>query len=387
MRLGKSARSWLTAGDDRPEVDHDELGPDALEERFWGRSVGWVGRTHDSLDSSGNDIDFGDDIDHEATTVPTGIAVRRRLRDSEAVARLNDRFGFDSIDPLITRTGMILLAALIALPFVWANRDVEAEGVPATSAPLAAEVAAPIITSAPIDPVATAPAVSVPTVAPSTAPAPSPTSPATTIAPAPQAGAIQAAEVAPDTTPVTPPPTTLPPCGSTYTVLPGDSWSLVADRASIRMRDLLAVNGASTSSMLYPDDEICLPVGARVVIPTTTAPRRSTSTAPATTAPAPTTTVPLPPAPSRAEAEAIIREVWPDDLEGRALEIVQRESRFNANAQNWCCVGLFQIHWNAHKRWLAGMGITERRQLFDARTNAAAGYALYQRNGWSPWDL
>ena len=88
-----------------------------------------------------------------------------------------------------------------------------------------------------------------------------------------------------------------------------------------------------------------------------------------------------------AEAEAIIREVWPDDLEERALEIVHRESRFNANAQNWCCVGLFQIHWNAHKRWLSSIGITERRQLFDARTNATAAYALYQRNGWSPWDL
>lgn len=388
MRIGKDPRSWFGSGDNHPADDHDGSAPDALEEHFWGRSAGWVRRSHDALDATHDgDLDDGvddrfDDIDTEAPTAPAGTSVRRRLRDSDAVARLNDRFGFDTIDPLITRIGMIVLAALIALPIVWANREADGEAV--------VEAAAPTEDSAPVDSATSGRAVTLPAPTPTVAvPVDSvPTStPAPTTATPPATVVIQAAEVALDTTPATPPPTTLPPCGSTYTVLPGDSWSLVADRASIRMRDLLAVNGASTSSMLYPDDEICLPVGARVVIPTTTAPRRATSTAPATTAPAPTTTVPLPPAPSRAEAEAIIREVWPDDLEERALEIVQRESRLNANAQNWCCVGLFQIHWNAHKRWLAGMGITERRQLFDARTNASAAYALFQRNGWSPWDL
>ena len=392
MRVGKNPRSWFGTGDDRPADDHDGSAPDALEEHFWGRSAGWVRRSHDALepthdgDLDGDLDDRFDDIDTEAPTRPAGISVRRRLRDSDAVARLNDRFGFDSIDPLITRTGMILVAALVALPFVWANRDVEAEGVPVATAPPAVDIASPSVAVAPAEPVVTIAPLPSLGVESTSAPAPAATTPATTVAPAPEPIALQAAEVAPDTAPATP-ATTLPPCGSTYTVLPGDSWSLVADRASIRMRDLLAVNGASTSSMLYPDDEICLPVGARVVIPTTTAPRRATTTAPATAAPAATTTVPLPPAPSRAEAEAIIREVWPDDLEERALEIVHRESRFNANAQNWCCVGLFQIHWNAHKRWLSGIGITERRQLFDARTNATAAYALYQRNGWSPWDL
>lgn len=366
------------ARDDRPGIDHVEVTADALEERFWGRTAGWVGRTHDPLDNPDSD----DDIDRDAATIPSGIAVRRRLRDSEAVARLNDRFGLDSIDPLITRIGVIVLAALIALPIVWATRDVDGEAV--------VEAAAPTEESAPVDSATSGRAVTLPAPAPTVAVPvdPVPTSPPAPTTTAPLAAvAIQATEVAPDPASVVPPPTTLPPCGSTYTVRPGDSWSLVADRASIRMRDLLAVNGANSSSRLYPDGEICLPVGARVVIPTTTAPRRATQSAPATTAPAATTTVPLPPAPSRADAEAIVREVWPDDLEERALEIVHRESRFNANAQNWCCVGLFQIHWNAHKRWLAGMGITDRRQLFDARTNASAAYALYQRNGWSPWDL
>lgn len=385
MRLGRPPRPQS-----RPEpFDGDGEDADAIERRFWGRSAGWVTREHGELEP-----DLDPDVDRDAATVPAGIErAHRRLRDSEAVARLNERFGFDTIDPLFTRIGMILLAALVALPFVWANRDVEAEGVPATISVSDEPVSTDDIAATtpepapPADPTATAP---VDTAAPPIAVTIQPAAPVPTVAvatTAPAAVAIQANEAPAPTT-------TLPPCGSTYTVRPGDSWSLLADRASIRMRDLLATNGATTRSMLYPDDEICLPPGARVVIPTTTAaPARANphgssgqSSAPATTA-APPTTIPLPAAPSAAEAEAIVREIWPDELEERALEIVHRESRLNANAQNWCCVGLFQIHWNAHKRWLAGMGVTERRQLFDARTNASAAYALYERNGWSPWDL
>jgi LysM repeat protein len=379
MRLGRPPRPQT-----RPELfdgDRDDL--DHVEDHFWGRTASWVTRQH------GEPGEVGDDVDPDAPTRPAGIERARRLRDSEAVARLNERFGFDTIDPLFTRIGMILLAALVAVPFVWATRDAEAEGVPPTST--AGAVLAPEDDPADSTPSSAAPpeqpappaAAAVPSIASAPTATPAPTVAVVTTTPA--AFVVQANEV---------PATTLPPCGSTYTVRPGDSWSLVADRASIRMSDLLATNGATTRSMLYPDDEICLPPGARVVIPTTTAaPARANthgssgqSSAPATTA-APTTTVPLPPAPSAAEAEAIIREVWPDDVEERALDIARRESRLNANAQNWCCVGLFQIHWNAHKRWLAGTAITERRQLFDARTNASAAYALYERSGWSPWDL
>jgi len=32
--------------------------------------------------------------------------------------------------------------------------------------------------------------------------------------------------------------------------------------------------------------------------------------------------------------------------------------------------------------------VTDRNQLFDARTNARAAYALYQRaGGWRPWQM
>jgi len=46
------------------------------------------------------------------------------------------------------------------------------------------------------------------------------------------------------------------------------------------------------------------------------------------------------------------------------------------------------MHWEAHRSWLDDMGVTSRDQLFDARTNIEAAYALYQRNGgWGPWAL
>ena len=96
------------------------------------------------------------------------------------------------------------------------------------------------------------------------------------------------------------------------------------------------------------------------------------------------------------DAESIIRAVWPDDLEDHAVTIATRESRLVPTARNACCYGLFQIHWQAHRSWLADLGITSAAQLLDAETNARAAYALYQRadaangdngDGWGPWAL
>lgn len=98
-------------------------------------------------------------------------------------------------------------------------------------------------------------------------------------------------------------------------------------------------------------------------------------------------------APSRAPAisggdvEAVIRDVWPDDLEDRAVAIAWRESRHQPGVRNACCYGLFQIYFTVHRGWLADLGITSASQLFDARTNATAALALYERNGWAPWRL
>ena len=82
----------------------------------------------------------------------------------------------------------------------------------------------------------------------------------------------------------------------------------------------------------------------------------------------------------------MIREIWPDEIEDKALAIAWRESGYRSNVRNWCCYGLFQIHWNAHKSWLDAVGIKSATQLLDARTNVQTAYALYQRSGgWGPW--
>ena len=94
-----------------------------------------------------------------------------------------------------------------------------------------------------------------------------------------------------------------------------------------------------------------------------------------------------PPAPAAVDVEGIIRDVWPDDLEDHALAIATRESRLVPTARNACCYGLFQIHFAAHRAWLAGIGINSPAMLLDARTNATAALALYQLDGWAPWSL
>ena len=115
--------------------------------------------------------------------------------------------------------------------------------------------------------------------------------------------------------------------------------------------------------------------------------RCPTSPAPTTVAPT-TTSPPLPPASNAtvAEVQAIIRSVWPDELEERALEIARRESNFIPTARNFCCYGVFQIYWSVHRSWLSGIGITSVEQLYDPTTNARAALALYERaGGWGPW--
>jgi hypothetical protein len=77
--------------------------------------------------------------------------------------------------------------------------------------------------------------------------------------------------------------------------------------------------------------------------------------------------------------------VWPDDLEEEALRIATRESNLIHTAHNSCCYGLFQIYYNAHKTWLASIGVTSAAQLYDPQVNATAALALYRNAGWAPW--
>jgi hypothetical protein len=111
--------------------------------------------------------------------------------------------------------------------------------------------------------------------------------------------------------------------------------------------------------------------------PTTDAP----TTEPATTEPLPTYTAD--------EVRQIIRDVWPDRLEDRALEIAERESNLVPTAKNYCCYGLFQLYWEVHRSWMTtDLGITSDQQLFDPTINARAALTLYQRSGgWGAWGF
>ncbi len=181
-----------------------------------------------------------------------------------------------------------------------------------------------------------------------------------------------------------------------YEVVAGDYWILIAKKVSVTVSQLLAANGATTATALYPGRSICLPANASA--PTTAAPpttvKATTTTVKVTTTTAKvtTTTVKALPPPkksyTRAEVEAIIRAVWPDPLEDEAVRIATRESNLQPGVRNYCCFGLFQIYYSVHKGWLAQIGITSAEQLYDPLVNAHAAYTLYQRaGGWGPWKL
>ena len=228
-----------------------------------------------------------------------------------------------------------------------------------------------------------------------------PGEPAESTTPAP--AAVSAAAL--DAPPVTEPAVAelaAPTCGDGYELTAGDYWIRIADAAEASLADLLAVNDASVDTVLVPGRSVCLPVGASTPAPpapsatpssrapaTTASSSNSSSTRPpaTTVAPAPTTTAPpRPAAVPESAATAIIREVWPDDLEERALQIAWRESNHRSNVNNWCCYGLFQVHWEAHRGWLATIGVSSVSQLYDPRLNSIAAYTLYQRaGGWGPW--
>ena len=162
-------------------------------------------------------------------------------------------------------------------------------------------------------------------------------------------------------------------CVKTYEVKPNDSWNRIAKKVSVSMSLLLKANKATTKTMLLIGDVICLPRAA------------------VTESAAKPGFVIGPPARlySVRESTAIIREVFPDRLEARALAIAKRESQLNAANINGsrCCLGLFQIHWFAHRSWLKNIGITTPEQMLDARTNAKAALALYKRsNSWAAWE-
>jgi hypothetical protein len=125
--------------------------------------------------------------------------------------------------------------------------------------------------------------------------------------------------------------------------------------------------------------------------PTTAAPPpKPVATPPPTAAPATPAPPPPPPVASAytpAQVEAIIREVWPDDLEEQALAIAKRESKLIPTVRNYCCYGVFAIYYEAGKKFFNSIGVTSAEQLFDPWVNVRAAYALYGIAGWKPWAL
>jgi LysM repeat protein len=162
-------------------------------------------------------------------------------------------------------------------------------------------------------------------------------------------------------------------CTKSYKVVKNDSWSRISTKVKVPMRDLLKMNKATTKSYLLIGDVICLPKTAVIKEDAKPASKVLRLKEPVKRF-------------SKAKSANIIREVFPQKLHARALAIVKRESKFDAAAYNWCCVGLFQLNWWSHRTWLAGMGITSAQDLLDANTNARAALALYKRsNGWGAW--
>ena len=198
-------------------------------------------------------------------------------------------------------------------------------------------------------------------------------------------------------------------CSRTYRVHAGDSWLRIAAAGQIAVAQLLSLNDAQLDTSIHPGQELCIPAGARMPSPPTTtvasappvravapspvrapAPTRTPTPAPTPSrTPAPPTRVVAPagPRPSPDQVIAMIREIWPAELQERAIAIAHRESRYQADAYNgWCCYGVFQIYWNVHRSWMSSHGVTSVSQLFDARTNIEMAYRIYQRaGGWGPW--
>ncbi|MEM9748544.1 MAG: LysM peptidoglycan-binding domain-containing protein [Actinomycetota bacterium] len=172
-------------------------------------------------------------------------------------------------------------------------------------------------------------------------------------------------------------------CAIEYEVVAGDFWLRLAEEAGVPLADLLDANAATTSTPLFPGSTICLPAGSRTPNPPDDV---TTTTATPTTT---TTTVPVRDVPETAdEIQQLIRDIWPDDLEERAIEIAFRESRFDPRAKNFCCYGIFQIYWSVHRSWLADLGVTSDEQLYDPETNITAALVLYERaGGWGPWGF
>jgi LysM repeat protein len=302
------------------------------------------------------------------------------------------------VDPLLRRVGVLAIVVALLVPVALALRSSD----PDTTAPADAAAASSVADTqadaasaettdpwANIDVNALPPAVPV-NPDPATADTDASTTAGDRQAEATAAASTAAAATVPKVAQPQAKTSTASACAMKYTIVSGDAWILIADRANVSLKSLLAANNATTSTALYPGRSVCLPAGATMpkAVTTTTKPAAK---APTTTAPKPTTTTAAPKPTktyTKAQVVQIIREIWPDHLEDKAIAIATRESNLTPAVRNYCCFGLFQIYYKVHKTWLATLGITTAEQLYDPRVNAYAAYVMYLRSGgWGPWAL
>lgn len=324
------------------------------------------------------------------------------------VQPLVERLGLGAVDPLLVRAGMIGVVLLLLVPLMLSLRPDRSDDslrgeVVEVPAPAGAQPAAPVSTapvpstgntSATPDDAAVTAAADATTVEAATAsvatngptePTTDPSAVTTVAATASSSSDLDAAAVDVAAERV------VPECPQTYTAAAGDSWYRIADEAGVTPGELLAENNATTSSVILPGDDICLPAGAAMPTPPTTVAPVTTTPATTPTTDPPSTTVPATTvAPtanlSRTEVQELIRQTWPAEEVDTALAIARRESNFIATADNgWCCVGVFQLYWTVHRGWLDDFGIFQRSDLYDARKNIAAAYHMWQTQGWGPW--
>ena len=379
------------AADGAGSDDTDELGLDDWLVDAW------------SDESSPPHRSAGADPDHDPDADPIAIDDDHEPADADPWDAPPPVAARPMIDPLLARLGGVAILMTLLVPAVlgFVSDSDEGDALRTATAPSTADAPTGSAESS----VTGADTVADPT-ANSTEPAAAPSvdEPATTVAPTAAPTRSTATAVADDTE-VVAEQLTVDTCSTDYEVVVGDFWIRIADGSGAPLADLLAVNDATVSTPLYPGSTICLPAGATAPPPPSTstasgsggqsspttaapAPTSPPATSPPTTAAPTTTKPPLPPASnaSAAEVQAIIRSVWPDDLEERALEIAWRESNYIPTAKNFCCYGVFQIYWSVHQSWLSGIGITSAEQLYDPTTNARAALALYERaGGWGPW--
>ncbi len=401
--------------------------PDDITQEFWGEDIAWGGAATSSTPSMAEEPP-APPASHTVPLVSEDAPARprRRRRRVAASAAAAHRAPIDPLlaraqaggaaasapqqrrvaDPLVVRVSAVLAAFLIVLPFILSkNSDPEviaAAALPTTQVADAVTVTAPVLTEPQpsVTEVIELTTVPVTTVATTPAPAAQPSA-----QPVSQSAARPASQPASSTTSAaqtaqtaqTAAPARADECAQRYVVGPGDGWYRIANEAKIDTDRVLALNNADVSTEIHPGDKICLPADATMPsTPTTTTAvsttvAATTTDAPATTAAATTTATPttlgsgayLTPE----QVKALIREIWPEELHEKALQVAWRESNYIPTADNGrCCHGVFQIYYTVHQSWLPDYGIYSVNDLYDARKNITAAYALYQRaGGWGPW--